>query len=331
MVQVTGAFDTYTAIGNREQLANAIYMITPEETPAMTLVGREPIEGTHPEWQTDKLAAPGANAQVEGDTWTFAAFLPTTRVGNYTQISDKKIVVTRTQEKTVKAGRKSELKRELKKKGTELKKDMEYAILSPKASVAGNAATPRQLAGFPAWLTTNVARGATGTNGGFQSGTGLVTAPGPGTKRAWTRALMDDVLQSTYSAGGNVSTVMLSPYNKRVFSAFVGVAELRANQNNKQHDQLAIFAGADTYVSDWGVIDIIPNRVMATDATVASNILVIDPTMANVGIFDDVQMIEAAKIGDAERRVLVVEYSFVCRNEAAHGVVADVFGLTAST
>ena len=331
MVQVTGAFDTYTAIGNREQLANAIYMITPEDTPLMTLIGREPIEGTHPEWQTDKLAPPAANAQIEGDTWTFAAFLPTARVGNYTQISDKKIVVTRTQEKTVKAGRKSELKRELKKQGTVLKKDMEFALLSPKASVAGNSTTPRQLAGFPSWLTTNVARGATGANGGFQSGTGLVTAPGAGTKRAWTRTLLDDVMQATYASGGNVSTVMVSPYNKRVFSAFVGIAELRANQNQKSHDQLTVFAGADTYVSDWGVVDVVPNRVMATDATVAGNVFVLDPSMANVGIFDDIQMYDAAKIGDAERRVLVVEYSFVCRNEAAHGVVADVFGLTAAT
>ena len=331
MVQVTGAFDTYTAIGNREQLADAIYMITPEETPLMTLVGRQPIEGTHPEWQTDKLAAPSANAQIEGDTWNFAAFLPTARVGNYTQISDKKIVVTRTQEKVIKAGRKSELKRELKKQGTVLKKDMEYACLSPKASVAGNSSTARQLAGFPSWLTTNVARGATGANGGFQSGTGLVNAPTPGTLAAWTLAMMDNVLQSVYVNGGNVTTVMLSPYNKRVFSGFSGIAQLRANQNNQSHEQLAIFAGADTYVSDWGVLAIVPNRVMATDATVARNILCIDPTMANVGIFDDIQMYEAAKVGDAERRVLVVEYSFVVRNEAAHGVVADVFGLTAST
>jgi hypothetical protein len=331
MVQVTGAFDTYTAIGNREQLADAIYMITPEETPLMTLIGREPIDGTHPEWQTDKLAAPSANAQIEGDTWNFAAFLPTARVGNYSQISDKKIVVTRTQEKVVKAGRKSELKRELKKQGAILKKDMEYALLLPKASVAGNSSTARQLASFPAWLTTNVSRGATGANGGFQSGTGLVTAPTPGTKRAWTNVMMDDVLQSVYANGGNVSTVMVSPYNKRVFSSFVGIAALRANQNNSSHEQLAVFAGADTYVSDWGVLAIVPNRVMATDATVAGNILCIDPTMANVGIFDDIQMYEAAKIGDAERRVLVVEYSYVCRNEAAHGVVADVFGLTAST
>jgi Family of unknown function (DUF5309) len=143
--------------------------------------------------------------------------------------------------------------------------------------------------------------------------------------------MMDDVLQSVFQNGGNVTTVMVSPYCKRLFSSFAGIAALRANQNNQSHEQLAIFAGADTYVSDWGTLAIVPNRVMATDATVSGQVLCIDPSMANVGIFDDIQMYEAAKVGDAERRVLVVEYSFVCRNEAAHGVVADVFGLTATT
>ena len=108
MVQVTGAFDTYTAIGNREQLADAIYMITPEETPLMTLIGREPIDGTHPEWQTDKLAAPSANAQIEGDIVTPSASTPTVRLNNYCQISRKDATVTGTQEKVLKAGRKSE-------------------------------------------------------------------------------------------------------------------------------------------------------------------------------------------------------------------------------
>src|SRR5690606_5743050 len=111
MAQVTGSFDTYEAIGNREELAEAIYMITPEDTPLMTLIGREPVKTTHPEWQTDELATPGSNAVVEGDTWTFSEFNPTKRVGNCTQISDKKIAVIRTQDKSLKSSRKSELKR----------------------------------------------------------------------------------------------------------------------------------------------------------------------------------------------------------------------------
>lgn len=331
MAQATGTFDTYDAVGNREELAEAIYMITPEDTPLMTLLGREPVKSTHPEWQTDTLATPAANAQIEGNEWTFAAFTATSRVGNYTQISDKKVLVTRTQDKTLKAGRKSELKRELKKKGTELKKDMEFALLQNQASVAGDSSTARQFGGFRAWLATNDDLGATGASGGFSSGTGLVVAATNGTQRAFTKDLMDSVIQATYTAGGNPNTIMVSPYNKRVFSGFAGIAELRSNQDQGKKKQLTIFAGADVYVSDFGVLNVIPNRVMSTDAATARNVFIIDPDKAKVGIFDDIQLHEAAKTGDAEKRVLNVEYTLVMRNEAAHGVVADVFGLTATT
>lgn len=283
------------------------------------------------EWQTDALHAPGANAVIEGNEWTFSAFDATTRVGNRTQISEKAIAVSRTQDKVIKAGRKSELKRELKKKGTELKKDMEYALLQNNASVAGDSSTARELAGFPAWLTSNVKRGSGGANGGFNTGTGNVDAATNGTQRAFAKADMDDVIQSSYTSGGNVDTIMLSPYNKRVFSGFDGIAQLRSNQGQGSKQQLTIYAGADMYVSDFGVLQVVPNRVMSSDAGTARNVLLITPDKAKVGILDDIQMFEVAKIGDAERRVLNVEYTLIMRNEAAHGVVADVYGLTSAS
>lgn len=332
MAQVTGSFDTYEAVGNREELSEAIWMITPEDTPLMTLIGREPVRTTHPEWQTDTLATPATNQKIEGNEWSFTEFAATTRVGNYTQISDKTIAVTRTQDKTLKAGRKSELKRELKKKGTELKLDMEYAILQNNASVAGAAGTPRELGGFPAWLESNTSRGAgSGADGGFNTSTGLVDAATNGTQRAFSKTLLDDVIQQAYQSGGKPSTIMLSPYNKRVFSGFSGIADLRSNQGQGSKSQLTIFAGADLYVSDFGVLTVVPNRVMSTDAGTARNVLVIDPDKAAVGIFDDIQMHDVAKVGDAERRALNVEYTLIMRTEAAHGVVADVFGLTTSS
>ena len=331
MTQVAGSFDTYEAVGNREELSEAIYMITPEETPLMTTIGREPVKSTHPEWQMDDLATPATNAQIEGDEWTFSEFNPTTRVGNYTQISDKKVAVTRSQDKTIKAGRKSELKRELMKKGTELKKDMEFALLQNNASVAGAEGTAREFGGFPAWLETNTVRHGAGADGGFNSGTGLVDAATPGTSSAFIKGDLDTVIQEVYQSGGNPNTIMLSPYCKGVFSGFAGIAELRSNQGQGSKSQLTIFAGADMYVSNFGTLTVVPNRVMSTNAATASNVFVIDPDKAKVGIFDDIQMHDVAKTGDAERRVLNVEYTLLMKTEKAHGVVADVFGLTAST
>ena len=43
MAQVTNAFDTYEAIGNREDLADIIYNISPTQTPFLSAVGKRQI------------------------------------------------------------------------------------------------------------------------------------------------------------------------------------------------------------------------------------------------------------------------------------------------
>ena len=336
MAQVANTYETYDAVGNREELADKIYQITPEETPYLSLIGRKPVVSVHPEWQTDTLAAVDtSNNQPEGNDWTFQAVNPTTRVGNYTQISDKRIIISRTQDKTSKAGRKSELAREVAKKGVELRIDMEAITLSNQASLAGsgNGATNRKLGGFRAWLASNDSLGSGGSSGGFNTSTSVVDAATNGTQRAMTKALLDATILSTYNAGGIPKTFMLSPYAKTVFSTFMSdtnVALQRYNATGK--GQTTIIAAADMYLSDFGPISVVPNRQMArAGATVARNAYLIDPRMVSLGVFDDIQLVKPAKTGDAEKRVLVTEYTLLVNNEAAHGVIADIFGLTSAS
>jgi hypothetical protein len=336
MAQVANTYETYDATGNREELADKIYQITPEETPFLSLIGRKGVSSTHPEWQTDALGSVDTdNNQPEGNDWTYGAISPTSRVGNYTQISDKKIIISRTQDKTAKAGRKSELAREVAKKGVELRIDMEAITLSNQASSAGtgDGATNRKLGGFRAWLATNDSLGATGASGGFNSGTGVVDAATNGNQRAFSKAILDAVILSSYNAGGMGKTLMLSPYAKTVFSTFMSdsnVALQRFAANGK--GQTTIVAAADMYLSDFGTISVVPNRQMArAGAAVARNAFLIDPRMVKLGVFDDIQLVKPAKTGDAEKRVLVTEYTLLVNNEAAHGVAADLYGLTAST
>jgi hypothetical protein len=249
MSQVANTYETYDAKGNREELADRIYQITPEETPFLSLIGRKPVSSTHPEWQTDTLASPDTdNNQPEGNDWSYDAISPTTRVGNYTQISDKKIIISRTQDRTSKAGRKSELAREIAKKGVELRTDMEVIALSNQASSAGsgNGATNRKLGGFRAWLATNDSLGGTGASGGFNSSTSVVDAATNGNQRAFSKAILDAVILSAYNAGGSPKTLMLSPYAKTVFSTFMSdsnVAPQRFQANGK--GQTTIVAAAD--------------------------------------------------------------------------------------
>jgi hypothetical protein len=335
MAQVTNTYETYDAVGNREELADKIHQITPEETPFLSLIGRKPVSSTHPEWQTDSLASPDTgNNQPEGNDWTYDAVSPTTRVGNYTQISDKRIIISRTQDKTSKAGRKSELAREVAKKGVELRIDMEAIVLGNQASLAGsgNGATNRKLGAFRAWLSSNDDLGATGSSGGFNSSTSVVDAATNGTQRAFTKDILDAVILSTYNAGGNPNTLMVSPYVKTVFSRIMDDANVVPLRKELKKGQATIVAAADMYQSDFGLIAVVPNRQMArAGATVARNAFLVDPKMVSLGVFDDIQLVKPAKTGDAEKRVLVTEYTLLVSNQAAHGVAADLYGLTAST
>lgn len=336
MAQVSNTYETYDATGNREELADKIWQISPEETPFLSLIGRKNCGSVHPEWQTDTLATPStANNHPEGDDWAYDSVSPTTRVGNYCQISNKRIIISRTQEKTSKAGRKSELAREVAKKGVELRTDMEVTCLANQASSAGsgNGASNRQLGGFRAWLASNDSLGATGASGGFNSGTGIVDAATNGTQRALSKTLLDDTILNTYNAGGDPTVFMVSPYAKTVFSTFMSdsnVAQFRTNMSGKK--QGVITGAADIYVSDFGEISVVPNRQLARHgATSARNAFLVTPKMAALGVFDDIKLEKPAKTGDAEKRVLVTEYTLCVHNEAAHGVVADIFGMSAST
>ena len=126
MAIVTNTFTRYSAIGIREDLSNVIYNISPEETPFISNVSRENVKNTYFEWQTDALAAASSsNAALEGDDISsFQAVTPTARVGNYTQISTKNVIISGTLEAVDKAGRRSELTYQLAKMGASLKRDM---------------------------------------------------------------------------------------------------------------------------------------------------------------------------------------------------------------
>ena len=332
MAQVTGTYSTYDIVGAREELADIIYNIDPEETPLFTMLEKKKVKSKNPEWQTDVLAAPGSNAQIEGDEYSYSAPSATTRLKNYTQISWETGIVTETSDVVDKAGRETELAYQKLKRGKELRLDIEYGMVINQASVAGNDTTARKAGGFPAWLTSNDSRGAGGSDGGYNTGTGVVDAATNGTQRAFTKAILDAIHESAYKNGGNPTTLMLSPFLKTVFASFMSdsnVAEFRYAAKNSGKN--TIVATADIYLGHFGEIMVKTNRQMAADATAARNALLIDPKFACVGILRPMATEFPAKTGDANKFVVKTEWTLIMKNQAAHGVAADLFGLTSSS
>ena len=124
-------FLTYSAIGNREDLSDVIYNIDPTETPFVSGIEKIKTSAVFHEWQTQALAAADStNSVLEGDDATTDTTTPTTRIGNYHQISDKVPRVAGTQRAVEHAGRDDELDYQVMLKGKELKRDIETILLA---------------------------------------------------------------------------------------------------------------------------------------------------------------------------------------------------------
>lgn len=330
MAAPANTYSTTTAVGNRETLSDVVNRITPEDTPIYSMIPKGTADGVHPEWEIDALAPPGANVVTEGDEYSFDASAPPVRVGNYTQIFRKSGIVSNTQEAVKNAGNAEKVKEQKLKKGIELRKDVEYSIVSNVGSVGG---ATRVSGGLPSWLTTNVSRGATGANGGFSQGTKLTVPATNGTQRAFTKLQMDTVMQAAYQAGGNVKHMVAAPYVKSTFVSFMSdpsVAPFRYSVDTG--GRKALISNADVYEGPFGKVLMHPDRVMAVNANVARNVFFLDPDYLS---WDWLRKIkedkDLAKTGDNTKFVLIGEGNLKVKNEAAHAVVADVFGLSPST
>lgn len=309
-------------------------MITPDETPVLSSLDTVSVNSTKHEWSLDSLATPSAsNAQVQGDQYSYTAVTATSRVGNYTQISRKAFIVTRTQEAIDKAGVKSEIGAQRAKAAAELKTDIEAAILSNNASVAGNTTTAPKSAGLRAWLATNDDMGVGGASGGFNAGTGVVDAATNGTQRAFSKTLLDNNIEATYKAGGSPKALYVSPYVKRVFSTIMSDANVAQPRFQTKGDAVTIVGAADVYRSDFGLIDVVPDRQMArVGAAAARNAFLLDDSKVKIGWLRKIgEDPNVAPNADAIAKVLIGEWTLVVTNEAASGVIADLYGMTAST
>jgi len=301
-------------IGIREDLEATIYRVAPESTPFISTIGTTKASNVFHEWQTETLATPVAtNAQLEGDDYTLGAANLTTRVGNYMQIVAKTGGVSRTQEVVDKAGRASELARQKVLKTIEVKRDLEMRLVGNYASVVENGATTRKSAGMLAFLTTNTSKA--GSDGGFSSG--IVAAATNGTQRTFTEALVKSVLSTAFSNGATPSIAMMGPTHKQQFSAFTGIADIRADVSGKS--QATIYAAADVYVSDFGSLSIVPHPYGLT-----RDCLFYDPDYVKLATLDGLKSKELASSGDNMKFLLTLEKGLVCSNEKAHAVIRDL-------
>lgn len=310
-------YQTYTAIGMREDLSDVIYSISPTDTPFMSSIGKTKATATYHEWQTDALAAAALGGAVEGADASTITASPTTRIGNRTQIFTKSVAIAGTLEAVDKAGRKSEKAYQLAKVSSELKRNIELTLLSNQVSAAGNSSTARTLGGLQAWLSSNYDGGTSGVAG--SAGT---TARTDGTNRTFTETILKTVVKEVYESGGDPKVLMVNPGHKQLVSAFAGIAAQRYMAPS--NEPTTIIGAADVYMSDFGTISVVPNRFMNSTNNCDETAFVVDPDMAAVAYLRPFQTIELAKTGDSEKTQLLAELTLEVKNQGAHGILADL-------
>lgn len=273
------------------------------------------------EWQRDSLTAPNKdNAVIEGDDRTGTALTATNRVGNYTQLFDKVAVVSTTGQAVKKAGRSDEMKYQVAKAMSELKRDVEAALLSSNPAVAGNSTTARKAGGLGVLLYTNAQHNGLGATAAHTSGAPTVGVTA-GTDRAFAEAQIKAAMQSIYTNSGEMPSILsLTPSHKAGFSAFTGIAANRFNVNKGK--QGVIVGGADAYMSDFGELAVVPNYIQATAAPGEAYIL--NPDQLGVAYLQGFKSEPLAKTGHTEKELVSVECTFVAMAETASAKIDDL-------
>jgi len=323
---LTGTTLTYgvgSAGGNREDLEDVIWELDPLESYCLTNFDRVDANATFHEWEMDTTVAPASNIQVEGNDGAFTSIVSPTRAGNYTQIFKKEFLVSGTQEVVAKAGRKSEVMRQVKKQMKELKNDIEYAIVRNQASSAGGASTGRSLGSIESWIasTDNGGNGVRATTTASAStaafAANVVAAPTDGTTTgALAEATFKEALRLTWAQGGKDPVVLVGSTQKVAISAFSGIST-KYTQIPNNTDRATILASADMYVSEYGYHKLILHRHVR-----ASIVLCLDPEYWAVAFLRKPFMEELAKTGDGFKRAIRAEGTLVSRNHLASSKVA---------
>jgi hypothetical protein len=312
-------FATSAAVGEKEQLADIIYRIDPAETPIFSNVKKETSNGIFVEWQVQELTAASAtNYHNEGATTATAAATPTSRVGNYHQISKKVFATSGTLDAVDTAGREREHNYQKVLKALELRRDIEKAIGDTDVARDGN--DPRKSASLTCWMSN----GSVGATGAFAVGANGTTTITSGTARPLTLALIEDGMQDAWEDGGNPRLMVASATNRANFSDLSATGNLVSNDVNMTAAKEVTYVGSTSvFLTDFGTVEAVPSRLMGND-----RVFLIDPDYVSITTLKGRNFLEEdlAKDGDATTSHLVTEWSLKPTAPKAHAVVFDLNG-----
>lgn len=321
----------------REDVMNKIWDISRIPLPFTDMVGTGSAKNEYKEWTTDELAAPDVtNAVIDGSDATGNNTATGARVGNHHQISDKVVRVSYRADASDTIGRAKELSYQLMRRQQELRRDVEAIALENQASLADTGSAAGKVGGLPTWLVTNYTPRSGGAVGGFDKGAGGTTVTTVFTAAtavaALTETMVRDEVQSAYNEGGNPTKMMTIPaivrkFSEYLFTSSARVATLMSDQG-KSSEKATALGSVNVFVTDFGTLDLIPNRLMQLQDTAGTDdsaiVFILDPEYLSLCYLKGYRTDTLAKTGLAENRQMSVDWSLIVNTEKAHAMITDI-------
>ena len=326
MAMVTNAFTTYQAKGNREDLSDKIFNIDPFDTPVISMAGRRTVKNRTYDWQTENLPVVDGvtNAREEAYVLVARAPTPTVRQSNVAQISTRDAVVSGSQEAADAAGKNGEMAHQMAMQSKVLKSDMEVIACSRQAMDIGADGVARKTESIPHAIARAKGRPPAGIVGDsvYVPAGATATLPAsptaawaaPTTPQAFTEGMVGAVMEKAYNNGAEPTKLITSAAIKRTISTFQG-----RNSSQVMVGKTEVVATVDIIATDFGRITALPSRWVPTDMAIQ-----LDPEYVAIAFYRTFRQYPIAKLGDAETRMIIVEWGTETRNGSAHIIYEGV-------
>ena len=292
------ALTQYNATGKTFDLTKGITMISPDDTPLMSLFGRaEPATQVIHSWEEEELGDPKDNAQIEGFTYVPEEPGDTSLKDNVCQIFSRGYKVTDTNQAIKRYNVKDYLARKMQQAMKLLALDVEKAITTNTKKISGNATTARKMAGLQYYVKTNVST--------------AVSA------RALTYDLLNDMFENIYKCGGNPDVVAVSPRNKRIISLLLPLS----TERSQPAGQKKLVQTIDVIEGDFGRKRIVTDRWIDNEKA-----YVLSTDYCKLSYLRPFKTVDLPKTADQVAKQITGELTLEVRAEKASGIIDKLNG-----
>ena len=269
----------HPATGLREDLADVISVIDQKNTPVTSRIkaGSDLTNGSVFSWQADSYNDPSFDGVLtNADVTTFddpaknrvllsgraQKFRRSIKVDDFAQNVDNVAGV----------GKKKEMARGVSRALIELKRDMESAFCSSNDSQEQSGTNPYKTRGLGSWISSS-AQTDLPVPASFRTPSASINTTATS---SLTESDVAAVLQSVYEQTGTIDTMDLvtGPNLKKRFSEFTRYSSgsntaLSTRQYTASLNDRTVISTVDTYIGDFGTINLVPTLFNAKDAAAA--------------------------------------------------------------